>query len=739
MIKATSKRFIEEEYRIEDEPLNSSLFTTGNGYIGVRGSFEEYGSLRIQGAYIRGVIDEIIEVMEPFPDNEYMKKYYINEDNLKEFEYQDSVVNNPDFLLIRISIDGETFYPWEGKIISWERYIEPQTARLVRNVRWESGKGDITDFEFERFSSYADDHVYCIKVKITPVNHSKKIEVLSGIDKRVKTGGQKITSVLNETVTGNMTYVHTLMGKKYGFETGITTVTNIFPEQVKWSGKSEDGLIYNIAAFDSEQGKEYTVEKCVYIISSREGDVSSPHPPQFGYDEFYKRHIDSYTKAFNMTDIRISGDEKADAGIRFANYHSLISASHTDSIHSVAAKGLTGERYNDFVWWDCEVYQLPIFIYTAPETAKKILMYRYRLLDKSKKNAREAGFKGAKYAFCSSVEGDERVWIYARHPFMQIHINADIAWGIIHYYTVTGDIEFLRDYGMEMLTELCEFWKSRVEWHNGRYEIRCVTGTDEHHPYVDNDAYTNYLVKFVLDKVTEYAKMFGMDNDYSDIADNMYLPIEKNGMIPQFDGYFDLSRSLEEAGGNNAVNFQMKSSGLYHKSQIIKQPDVMLLYSYLNINPENSDYAANWDYYEKMCESSSSLSFAPHSICSADNGRMLSAYNYLIETAYIDVYDIHKCGWQGVHSGCLVGAWYAVFRGIAGIVCREKHIEINPHMMPWWDKVEFSFMYHGAKLNVVMENGKYTLTTDSVDEIEVLFKGKTLSVTDGKPMVELSL
>lgn len=128
MLKSTSNKFIEQEYRIEEEALNASLFTTGNGYIGVRGSFEEYGSIRIQGAYIRGVIDEIIEVMEPFADNEYMKKYYIDEDKLKNFEYQDSVINNADFLLLRISIDGETFYPWEGKILSWERYLDMRRA-----------------------------------------------------------------------------------------------------------------------------------------------------------------------------------------------------------------------------------------------------------------------------------------------------------------------------------------------------------------------------------------------------------------------------------------------------------------------------------------------------------------------------------------------------------------------------------------------------------------------------------
>ena len=162
----------------------------------------------------------------------------------------------------------------------------------------------------------------------------------------------------------------------------------------------------------------------------------------------------------------------------------------------------------------------------------------------------------------------------------------------------------------------------------------------------------------------------------------------------------------------------------------------MLLYSYLNIPPENSDYAANWDYYEKMCEASSSLSFAPHSICSADNGRMLSAYNYLIETSYIDVYDIHKCGWQGVHSGCLVGAWYAVFRGIAGIVCREDKIEINPHMMPWWDSIEFKFQYKGANFEVLLTNEKYELKTDSAEDIKVRFKGKDIVLNKDNLLLE---
>ena len=734
MLRADKTRFVEDSYIIEDEAKNASLFTTGNGYIGVRGSFEEYGSVRIQGAYIRGVIDEIIDVVEPFADNEYMKKYYFDEDKLKEFDYTEKVINNMDFLLVRVSINGETFYPWEGKIISWERYIDMTDASLTRKVRWENKKGDITDLEFKRFSSFACDHTYCIKVKIKPVNHSGRISIMSGIDTRVRTGGQKPATIISDKVWENKTFVHVNMGKKFNFETGITTVSKLYGADVSWCGKKENKEIFSYAEFDAKEGTEYVLEKAVYIASSREAEVSEPVILDKSFDEYYKAHLAEYKKHYDIINMEIEGDELADAGIRLANYHSLISAERNDSVHSMAAKGLTGEYYNNFVWWDCEVYQLPVIIHTCPEAAKLAIMYRYHILEQAKKNAKEAGLSGAKYAFNSSVTGEEKVHAYFRHPFMQIHINADIAWGIINYVTVTGDKEFLRDYGIKIMCELCEYWRSRVNEKNGRYEILQVTGTDEHHPYVDNDAYTNYLVKFVLEKTTEYAKELGLPNDYTDIAEKLYLPMEKRGMIPQFDGYFDLSRTLEEAGGSAAKKQQMKTSGLYHKSQVIKQPDVMLIFSYLNMAPEEADYTLNWDYYEQMCESSSSLSYAPHAICAADNGRMLSAYNYLLKTTLIDLEDIHDCTWQGVHSGCLAGSWYATFRGIAGIVCRDGYLEINPHVMPWWKKLSFNFFYRGNKINIKMTPESYTITPDA--DVKVVFRGKEIIVPGGSGITE---
>ena len=176
----------------------------------------------------------------------------------------------------------------------------------------------------------------------------------------------------------------------------------------------------------------------------------------------------------------------------------------------------------------------------------------------------------------------------------------------------------------------------RVTERNGRYEILQVTGTDEHHPYVDNDAYTNYSVRYVFLRFLRLSDDFAADmvpeekKRAAEIAARLYLPQGESGLIPQFDGYFALSRTLEETGKATLKQFQMKSCGLYHLSQIIKQPDVILLYTYLNVGLDRTHYRENWDYYERMCETSSSLTLSVHAIASAQNRRMLSFYEYFM-------------------------------------------------------------------------------------------------------------
>ena len=174
-------KLTEHDYNMAQEAYYGTIFAQSNGYMGVRASFEENGSMCVQGAFVRGVIDEIPFNQNAKIDSEYMRKFYINEDAAKDAEFQEGVINFADILFIRIEIDGETFYPWEGRILKWNRTLDIDNNVLVRKVTWENSKGDVSEFTFERFASFANDHVFCQRVHVKPVNHNKKITVLSGV------------------------------------------------------------------------------------------------------------------------------------------------------------------------------------------------------------------------------------------------------------------------------------------------------------------------------------------------------------------------------------------------------------------------------------------------------------------------------------------------------------------------------------------------------------------------------
>src|SRR5690554_4499765 len=177
--KKDFKELIENDYQIENEALHASLLTTGNGYFGVRGSFEEFGSVNIQGTFVRGLFDQIIEIPKIYVDNIYMRNYYIDEVKAKKFQYQDSAINFVDFLLIQVKIGDKIFYPWEGKILNWVRYIDTNTGALIRKVTWDDSFGHITELSYERFASFDDNHEYVLKCDVKKINHDLDCKIIS--------------------------------------------------------------------------------------------------------------------------------------------------------------------------------------------------------------------------------------------------------------------------------------------------------------------------------------------------------------------------------------------------------------------------------------------------------------------------------------------------------------------------------------------------------------------------------
>lgn len=738
MLTAERTRLVQRGYDMTADRRYAALFTTGNGYIGVRGSYEEDTELCTQGAYIRGFIDKTIEICTPYYPNPFVKKKYYDDDGLKAWQDTECGVNFADILTVFVEIGGARFDLLEGNLVSFERSLEYATGVLTRKVVWEDGKGNRTELVFERFSSFADDHVYCQRVTVRPLNHSLPVAIGSGVELRTKTMGQIVTKTLSRAVSGDTVSARILSGEKYGFTAEVVARSRVTAGGKAVNGKPEDGKI-PLIRFETPGGNgEVVLEKIVHVVTSRDEDgACAAQIDGATYEGEYARHIAAYAPLFEVANVEIEGKDELDGALRFASYHSLISVCRNDSVHGVAAKGLTGEHYHQFVWWDSEVYQMPFFLYTNPSAAKNTLLYRCRTLSAAKKIAAEKGLAGARFAFCSSVTGEECVWSFCVQPFLQDHIVSDVMLAVFRYLDATDDGDFLRRYGLELLSECALYWLSRVTKTERGYEILHVTGTDEHHAEVDNDAYTNYCVSYALRRFSALAadgkaERFGFtkerEQELAAVAEGIFLLVGEYGYIPQFDGYFSLADRMDQS--ENLSGLQMRYSGSYADSQIIKQPDVMLLYSYVDVGMDRSRYQENFDYYEKMCEMSSSLSYAPHAVCAAHLGRARSFLEYLEKTVTIDLANLHGGGEEGVHSGCEAGGYLAVLYGAFGARFSAAEVSFDPRYLPGIKSVRQRFYYKNALILSEIRGKLFTIQKLKGNAVSVGYGGKTYLLTD---------
>ena len=732
MFSIEQDKWISRAHDYAADRAEATLLTTGNGYLGVRGSYEEYSELGIQGAYVRGFLDEVIEICVPNIDSVHLKREYFDEEALKTFERQECGINVADLLTLRVAVGGKPFFMHEGVLKSFVRELDVSTGVLTRRVVWDDGEGAETRLTFERFASFADDHLYCQRLTVEPLNHDKPVSVLAGFDLRVKTQGQIVTRALEQSAGPGRVHAALSSGPRYGFRADLDAEVRVFDGA--GNPLPTAGIEADVLACRAEGRGRLTVEKFVYVTTSRDEDGADAARalPRTGYEAELAAHLAVYRPLFAVCDMRIAGDERVDGELRFCNYHTLISACRNDGVHGVSAKGLTGEKYDQYVWWDSEIYQLPYFLATRPETAKQILRYRCRTLAQAKRNAAEKGLQGARFAFCSGVTGTECVWSFARHPFLQDHITADVAFAVLNYHRATGDEGFLDEGGLELLAECCRYWLSRAVRTERGWEIRNVTGPDEHHAGVDNDAYTNYLVRFdclgaaeLLEARPDRAQALGCGNlarELRAFATELVLPSSDSGLIPQFDGYFDKRPDMEAADGQHGL--QMKYRGSYAASQIIKQPDVLLLYSYADVGLDRSHYAENLDFYEHRCECSSSLSYAPHAVCSAHNRRVASFYEYLRATVEMDLDNRHGGVEEGIHAGCAAGGYLAVLYGLFGVRYEADALCVDPRQIPWWKSVSIRTIYQNVLLKLEICGKLCVIHNESGRPVRIKVRGR---------------
>lgn len=404
------------------------------------------------------------------------------------------------------------------------------------------------------------------------------------------------------------------------------------------------------------------------------------------YDSYLNLHIGEWEKFWSFSDLTVNGCRELQQSQRFNLYQLRIAVdAGSPQYFSVPARGLSGRAYEGHIFWDAEVFILPFFLFQDPEIAKRILFYRYQTLPGAKLHAQKLGYSGACYAWESTISGRDvtpsmillkstgtQIPIFTGRQ--QIHVTADVAYAVWRYWEVTQDAEWMTRMGVEILIETARFWASRVEEDRDGFHIRKVVGPDEYHHDVDDNAYTNWMAKFNLEKAVWASRRFGWMIDrgevkrWGEIAARMVFPIRPDGLIEQFQGFFELA---QVALKKNEL-YQPPVDRLFewekvNRLQLVKQADVLMLF-FLFPNAFHSKVVElNYLYYAPMTDHGSSLSAPVHAAVAAQIGRRDEAESYWRKSLFLDLKDLMKNTSLGIHVGCMGAAWQSLIFHILGV------------------------------------------------------------------------
>ena len=722
---------VETEFKPSYNHQSESIFSLGNGYMGMRGTLEEGLPGHIPstpGTYINGIYET-----EPIVYGEYMAK--------QPTEYQ-SMVNVTDWKGLKILLDSEEFSMFSGVVEDYSRTLDLKEGVLRRELTWTSPKGRRLQIAFERFISHANKHLALLRCSIMPLNFSGTITLRSHINGAVSNYHhlqEAALEVISTTLT-NESGVLISRTKKSGF-TLACAVTHHTTPSTSIMGSASTTCLDFLARFDAEEGQVVTLDKFVALSSSRETDER--HLGSFverlvlrsaeqGYDQGRQAHVEFLREYWDDTDVEIEDDLALQQGMRF-NALQLLQSTGGDGKTNIAAKGLSGEYYEGHYFWDTETYIIPFFLYSQPKLVRKLLEYRYSILDAARLNAKRMRDRGALYAW-RTINGHEASGNFLGST-VQYHINAAVAYAIHKYLEATEDIDFLVEMGAEILFETARCWAHRgvfLESRNSQYCINEVCGPDEYKPGVNNNCYTNYMAQFNLrlaleardqlmkDYPREYAQLQEKLNLAEDefalwkrCADHMYLPFnDELGIHPQDDSFLHKDPIDIDTIPQDEIPLVANWHPLViWRYQVIKQADVVLLLFLLGDQFTFVEKKANFDYYEPKTTHDSSLSPAIYSIIAAELGYEEFAYNYFLQTVRLDLDDYNRNAWQGLHTACMAGSWMGVVNGFAGMRTFGGVLSFRPFLPKQWKSYSFKVKFRKAqlKVKVTAEHTLYSL------------------------------
>lgn len=723
----------------EDIPTRSTVFLLGNGYMGYRGTLEEWKKEETVACIVSNTYDR---------------------NGTKPRE----LCNVPNALYTRVFIGGEETSFLKSKSSNYKRELNLKNATLERRVILEDSKGNKCEVRVERFCSMDNLHLLLLQYSIKSMESKIEVAIETGIDGDVwDINGPHFESY--RTGSSGKTINIEVITREQKIKIAVAETCQVFGREGcrETISKSPKKILRRIE-FDLDKHETVTLEKTVAIYTSNDGfknslDKAVEDSKQnlaLGYNELKEKHAQKWKELWDKSDITIKGDVKAQIVLRYCIYQSIIATPlHTDKL-PIGGRGLSCQGYQGAGFWDQDIFNLPMFLYTQPKVARNLLKYRYNTLNGARRKAKRLGYYGAFYAWHSQDTGDEECPShvfkdsYSERVFRnyfndrQIHISADVAYAVWNYYLATGDEDFLFRYGAEILFETAQFFISYAYFKKdkGRYELLRVVGSDEYHENVDNDVFTNVMAKFnltialkvyymlqeknkdILQKIMEKVGIQEKEvKEWKEMARLFYIPSpdKTTRLIKQFDRYFeleDISPSKLKKRCIHPDEYMGWPIGPAVETQVLKQPDVIMLFFLFDKKYEKETIKANFEYYEPRTEHGSTMSYCIHSIIAAKINKLDIAYDYFFTSATVDLLARApqykgKFFLGGMHIAAYGGTWQAIIHGFMGLFVDEAGLRLSPLLPKKWEEVSFNLIYKEQKLSFLAKKDSLEITADS--------------------------
>ncbi len=723
-----------------------SVFALSNGHIGLRGNLDEGEPAGHPGTYLNGFYES-----RPLP---YAEEAYGNP------ESGETMINVTNGKIVRLLVDDEPFDLRYGTLERHERTLDLRDGVLRREARWLSPAGQGVIVRTTRLVSFVQRSIAAILYEVEPYGGSARIvvqsELVTNETVHEASGDPRAAAALRTPLRAE---AHGHEGLRAGLvhmtkTSGLRVAAAMDhvvdgPEETVTGVESEPDLARVTVATELTAGETLRIVKFVaYGWSSRRSlpavrdqtEAALAGVMHTGWEELLasqRRYLDDF---WARADVEVEGDPALQQAIRFGLFEVLQAAARAEG-RAIPAKGLTGRGYDGHSFWDMETYTLPLLTYVAPQAARDALRWRHSTLDLARARARELNLAGATFPW-RTISGQEcsGYWPAATAAF---HINADVADAARRYMAATEDDGFARDEGLELLVETARLWRS-VGHHDasGGFRIDGVTGPDEYSAVADNNVYTNVMARRNLREAADlaarhprHAGRLGVDEEeiaaWRDAADAVVIPFDEDLRItPQSEGFTRHRRwDFDRTPSDRYPLLMHYPYVLLYSSQVVKQADLVFALYVCGDCFSAEQRARDFEYYERITVRDSSLSACIQAIMAAEVGQLELAYDYLGETAFIDLHDLAFNTRDGLHLAALAGAWLVAVAGFGGMRDHGATLEFAPSLPPRLTLLSFRLMYRGRRLRVSIGHDEVAYELLDGEAIEILDRDEPVRLT----------